>query len=66
MKLERGEVHVWFARLDRRPARLTRMGTILNPEEAAREDRFFMVVHRNRFIAGRALLQRRQEVPPGQ
>ncbi len=57
MKLERGEVHVWFARLDRAPARLTRMRTILNPEEMARADRFFMDVHRNRFIAGRALLR---------
>ena len=57
MKLERGEVHVWFARLDRTPARLTRMRTILNPEEVARADRFFMDVHRNRFVAGRALLR---------
>ena len=55
--LERGEVHVWFARLDRTPARLTRMRTILNPEETARADRFFMDVHRNRFIAARALLR---------
>ena len=57
MKLERGEVHVWFARLERTPARLTRMRTILNPEEMARADRFFMDVHRNRFIAGRAMLR---------
>jgi phosphopantetheinyl transferase len=33
------------------------MRTILNPEETARADRFFMDVHRNRFIAGRALLR---------
>jgi len=57
VKLERGEVHVWFARLERTPARLTRMRTILNPEEMARADRFFMDVHRNRFVAGRALLR---------
>jgi 4'-phosphopantetheinyl transferase len=57
VKLERGELHVRFARLDRMPARLTRMRTILNPEETARADRFFMDVHRNRFIAGRALLR---------
>jgi 4'-phosphopantetheinyl transferase len=57
VKLERGELHVWFARLDRTPARLTRMRTILDPEETARADRFFMDVHRNRFIAGRALLR---------
>ena len=57
MKLQDGEVHVWFARLDRTPARLTRMRTVLNPEEAARADRFLMEVHRNRFIVGRALLR---------
>jgi 4'-phosphopantetheinyl transferase len=52
-----GEVQVWFARLDRMPARLARMRTVLNPDEAARADRFFMDVHRNRFIAARALLR---------
>ena len=57
MKLQPGEVHVWFARLERTPARLTRMRTILNPEEMARADRFLMDVHRNRFIAARALLR---------
>jgi hypothetical protein len=53
-KLERGEVHVWFARLDRAP---DPDATILNPEEMARVDAFFMEVHRNRFIAARALLR---------
>jgi 4'-phosphopantetheinyl transferase len=57
VKLQRGEVHVWFARLDRTPARLTRMRTILSPDEIARADRFYMEVHRNRFIAARALLR---------
>jgi 4'-phosphopantetheinyl transferase len=57
VKLQPGEVHVWFARLERTPARLTRMRTILNPEEMARADRFLMEVHRNRFIAARALLR---------
>jgi 4'-phosphopantetheinyl transferase len=57
VKLERGEVHVWFARLNRTPARLSRMRTVLNPEEKARADRFLMDVHRNRFVAGRALLR---------
>jgi 4'-phosphopantetheinyl transferase len=57
VKLQPGEVHVWFARLDRTPARLTRMRTILNAEETARADRFYMDVHRNRFIAARALLR---------
>ncbi|HZC46283.1 MAG TPA: 4'-phosphopantetheinyl transferase superfamily protein, partial [Candidatus Acidoferrum sp.] len=52
-----GEVHVWFARLDRTPARLARMRTVLNPDEAARADRFYLDVHRNRFIAARALLR---------
>jgi 4'-phosphopantetheinyl transferase len=33
------------------------MRTILNPEEMARADRFYMEVHRNRFIAARALLR---------
>ena len=33
------------------------MRTILNAEETARADRFLMDVHRNRFIAGRALLR---------
>lgn len=57
MKLVGGEVHVWFARLDRTPARLARMRTVLNAEETARADRFLMDVHRNRFIAARALLR---------
>ena len=57
MKLEAGEVHVWFARLDRTPARLSRMRTVLTPDETARADRFLMDVHRNRFIAARALLR---------
>lgn len=57
VKLERGEVQLWFARLDRTPARLARMRTILNPDEAARADRFLMDVHRNRFVAARALLR---------
>jgi len=57
VKLQPGEVHVWFARLDRTPARLTRMRTILSPDETARADRFYMDVHRNRFIAARALLR---------
>ncbi len=57
VKLERGEVQVWFARLDRTPARLARMLTILNPDEAARAARFVMDVHRNRFVAARALLR---------
>ncbi|MGA8497797.1 MAG: 4'-phosphopantetheinyl transferase superfamily protein [Xanthobacteraceae bacterium] len=48
---------MWFARLDRTPARLKRMRTILNAEETARADRFYLDVHRNRFIAGRALLR---------
>jgi 4'-phosphopantetheinyl transferase len=57
VKLGRGEVHVWFGRLNRTPERLTRMRTILSPDETARADRFFMDVHRNRFIAARALLR---------
>ena len=57
VKLERGEVQVWFGRLDRTPARLARMRTILSPDEAARADRFLMDVHRNRFVAARALLR---------
>ena len=57
VKLERGEVHLWFARLDRTPERLARMRTILNPDETARADRFYLDVHRNRFIAGRAMLR---------
>jgi 4'-phosphopantetheinyl transferase len=57
VKLQPGEVHVWFARLDRTPARLTRMRTILSPDEIARADRFYMEVHRNRFIVARALLR---------
>jgi 4'-phosphopantetheinyl transferase len=57
VKLQAGEVHVWFARLDRTPARLARMRTVLNPDETARADRFLMDVHRHRFIAGRALLR---------
>ena len=57
VKLQPGEVHVWFARLDRTPERLTRMRTILNVEETARADRFLMEVHRDRFIAGRAILR---------
>lgn len=48
---------MWFARLERTPARLTRMRTILNAEEIARADRFYMDVHRNRFIAARAMLR---------
>ena len=48
---------MWFGRLDRTPARLTRMRTILNAEETARADRFYLDVHRNRFIAARALLR---------
>jgi 4'-phosphopantetheinyl transferase len=57
VKLQPGEVHVWFARLDRTPARIARMRTILNADEIARADRFLMEVHRNRFIAARALLR---------
>jgi 4'-phosphopantetheinyl transferase len=57
VKLEPGEVHVWFARLDRTHARLSRMRTVLDPDETARADRFLMEVHRNRFIAARALLR---------
>lgn len=57
LKLQPGEVHVWFARLDRTPARVARMRTILNADEMARADRFLMEVHRNRFIAARALLR---------
>jgi 4'-phosphopantetheinyl transferase len=57
VKLKPGEVQVWFARLDRTPARLARMRTILNPDETARADRFLMDVHRNRFVAARALLR---------
>lgn len=57
VKLQPGEVHVWFARLDRTPERLTRMRTILNVEETARADRFLMAVDRDRFIAGRAILR---------
>jgi 4'-phosphopantetheinyl transferase len=57
VKLNRGEVHVWFARLDRTPARVARMRTVLNPDEVARADRFYMDLHRNRFIAARALLR---------
>src|SRR5271154_5549741 len=57
VKLESGEVHLWFARLDRTPERIARMRTILNPDEAARADRFYLDVHRNRFIAGRAILR---------
>jgi 4'-phosphopantetheinyl transferase len=57
VKLEPGEVHVWFAHLDRTAARLTRMRTILNPDEIARADRFLAEVHRNRFIAARALVR---------
>jgi 4'-phosphopantetheinyl transferase len=57
VKLQPGEVHVWFARLDRTPARLSRMRTVLTPDETARADRFLMDVHRNRFIAARALLR---------
>lgn len=57
MRLQPGEVHVWFARLDRTPARIARMRTVLNADEIARADRFLMEVHRNRFIAGRALLR---------
>jgi len=48
---------VWFARLDRTPARLARMRTILDPDEIARADRFLAEVHCNRFIAARALLR---------
>ena len=33
------------------------MRTILNPDETARADRFYLDVHRNRFIAGRAMLR---------
>jgi len=57
VKLERGEVHLWFARLDRTPERIARMRTILNPDEAARADRFYLEVHRNLLIAGRAMLR---------
>ena len=57
VKLQPGEVHVWFARLDRTPERLIRMRTVLNVDETARADRFLMEVHRTRFIAGRAILR---------
>ena len=57
MKLERGELHVWFARLDRTPSRLTRMRTILNREEIARADRFSWTCIAIAFIAGRSLLR---------
>ncbi len=48
---------MWFARLERTPARLARMRTVLNADELARADRFFMDVHRYRFIAARAMLR---------
>ncbi len=48
---------MWLARLDRTPERLIRMQTKLDLEETARADRFFMDAHRNRFVAGRALLR---------
>ena len=47
MKLERGELHVWFARVDHRPARLTRTGTILDPEEKARAESFHGCAYEN-------------------
>ena len=57
MKLQPGEVHVWFARLDRTPERLSRMRTLLNSDETARADRFLKDLHRNRFIAARVILR---------
>jgi 4'-phosphopantetheinyl transferase len=57
LKLQRGEVHIWFARLNRTPERLARMRTVLESDETARAARFVMDVHRNRFIAGRAMLR---------
>ena len=57
VQLERGEVQVWFARLDRTPERLARMRTVLDADEAARAARFLMEVHRNRFVAARAMLR---------
>jgi 4'-phosphopantetheinyl transferase len=57
VKLQPGEVHVWFARLNRTPDRLARMRTVLDSDETARAARFVMDKHRNRFIAARAMLR---------
>jgi 4'-phosphopantetheinyl transferase len=49
------EVHVWRASLAATPDELARHAAVLGDDERARAERFRFDVHRNRFIAGRAI-----------
>lgn len=55
--LEQGDVHVWRAQLDLSPAELARLRQILTAEELSQAERFRFAVHRDRFVAGRAVLR---------
>ncbi|HEX8905118.1 MAG TPA: 4'-phosphopantetheinyl transferase superfamily protein [Longimicrobiaceae bacterium] len=50
-----GEVHVWRASLAASAHELARHHAILSDEERSRAERFRFDLHRNRFIAGRAI-----------
>lgn len=68
-RLEPGEVHVWRASLTAARDELARLHEILGDDERVRAARFRFDVHRDRFVAGRAiqrlLLARYLDVRPG-
>ncbi|HUP00119.1 MAG TPA: 4'-phosphopantetheinyl transferase superfamily protein [Gemmatimonadota bacterium] len=51
------EVHVWRAALDLGPAALERAVAVLSTDERRRAGRFRFAVHRDRFVASRAVLR---------
>jgi len=57
VRLTRGEVHLWRARLDREELEVERLGQTLTPDELARASRFRFPEHRARFTAARGILR---------
>lgn len=55
--LRAGELHVWEASLNRRPAEVARLRRLLAADECARADRFRFERDRSRYIVGRGVLR---------
>lgn len=57
LKLDRGEVQVWRARLEPSPPLLSRLHAVLNPEEREKAARFVFPIHRERYVIARGVLR---------
>jgi len=57
MRLNKYEIHIWFAHLNISLAQQKKAYTSLSQDERDRADRFHFTIHKKRFIASRSILR---------